>query len=229
MESAGFDRLEQSLGYRFADASLCRLALTHRSFSVDNNERLEFLGDAILNFVMAEALCERFPQAREGQLSRLRAALVKESTLARIAGDLALGPCLLLGEGEQKSGGRERKSILADAVEAMIGAMYLDGGLERCRAQVLDWFAGRIGALSLGGSAKDAKTCLQEWLQARREPLPEYRLDAVEGKAHEQWFSVSCRVRLLAQPGRGRGRNRRAAEQQAAAAVLEALHAESMA
>ena len=226
MDLTRLDRLQQSLGYCFTDAALCRLALSHCSFSVDNNERLEFLGDAILNFVIAEALYQRFAGAREGELSRLRASLVNESTLARLAVELGVGGCLLLGDGEQKSGGRARRSILADALEAIIGAIYLDGGLERCRERVLAWFAGRIDGLGVGESAKDAKTRLQEWLQARREPLPEYRLDGVEGRAHEQWFSVSCRVRLLAQPGRGGGRSRRAAEQQAAAAVLQTLQSE---
>ena len=218
------DQLDRALGYTFTDAGLYKLALTHRSHGASNNERLEFLGDSIVNFVIAEALFARFPEAREGQLSRLRASLVKGPTLAQIAIDLQLGEHLQLGLGELKSGGHKRESILADALEAIIGGIYLDGGLEVCRDCILGWFAERLCAIEPGVAEKDAKTCLQEWLQARRQPLPKYHLEEIQGEAHEQLFKVSCRVGVLQQPGYGEGRSRRIAEQQAARVVLDTLH-----
>jgi ribonuclease-3 len=211
------------LGHEFADHGLLKLALTHRSHGASNNERLEFLGDSILNFVIAEDLYRRFPDAREGQLSRLRASLVKGETLAEVAAGLQLGDTLRLGQGEAKSGGHARESILADALEAIIGAIYLDLGLEPARNCILTWYAGRLDGLSLKNTVKDPKTRLQELLQARQKPLPEYQLDKVEGQAHDQRFTVSCHSTLLAQPCIGTGRSRRYAEQQAAHRALELL------
>lgn len=223
MVEAGYQRLALRLGHEFADGGLLKLALTHRSHGASNNERLEFLGDSILNFVIADDLYQRFPEAREGQLSRLRASLVKGATLAEVAVELQLGEQLRLGQGESKSGGHRRESILADAVEGIIGAVYLDAGLEPARKCILEWYAQRLQGLNLQNTEKDAKTQLQEWLQARQQPLPEYQLDKVEGKDHEQIFTVSCHSGLLAQPSVGAGRNRRVAEQQAAAQALATL------
>ena len=165
-----YQRLEQRLGYRFDDQRQLQLALTHRSHGATNNERLEFLGDSILNFIIGEALFKRLPEAREGQLSRLRSQIVKGDTLALLAREFELGDCLILGEGELKSGGKSRDSILADSVEAIIGAMYLASGLDVCRERVLTWFAPRLNELSANTSAKDAKSRLQEYLQAQRQP-----------------------------------------------------------
>ena len=214
---------DPDLGYTFNDDGLLVLALTHRSHSLDNNERLEFLGDSIVNFVIAEALFQRFPEAREGRLSRLRASLVKGPTLAEIARSLQVGPALCLGQGELNSGGVERDSILADALEAIIGAIYLDGGIDDCRACIMRWFAGRLALIKPNESHKDPKTRLQEWLQARRQPLPSYQTERLEGEAHEHLFTVACRVAQLPSPRFGQGRSRRIAEQQAADAVLQSL------
>jgi ribonuclease-3 len=211
------------LGHEFDDHGLLKLAITHRSHGASNNERLEFLGDSILNFVIAEDLYRRFPDAREGQLSRLRASLVKGETLATVAVALQLGESLRLGQGESKSGGHSRESILADALEATIGAIYLDRGLEPARECILSWYDQRLAGLSLKNTAKDPKTRLQELLQAQQQGLPEYQLEKVEGQAHEQRFTVSCRSKLLAQPCLGTGRSRRYAEQQAAHRALELL------
>ncbi len=215
--------LALQLGHVFDDHGLLKLALTHRSHGVSNNERLEFLGDAILNFVIAEDLYRRFPDAKEGQLSRLRASLVKGETLAEVAVALQIGGSLRLGQGESKSGGHSRESILADALEAIIGAVYLDRGLEPARECILSWYDQRLGGLSLKNTAKDPKTRLQELLQSQQEALPEYQLEKVEGQAHDQRFTVSCRSKLLGQPCLGTGRSRRYAEQQAAHRALELL------
>lgn len=212
----------QALGHRFSDLALLRQALTHRSHSQPHNERLEFLGDAVLNCVIATELFKRFPALSEGELSRHRASLVNQSTLADHARAIALGQCLRLGEGELRSGGAERPSILADAVEALVGAIYLDAGFEAAEAAVLRLFAGRLGEVDATESAKDAKTALQEWLQARRKPLPEYRVTAVSGEAHCQSFDVECRV-TGGVTGRGSGGSRRAAEQTAAREALAQL------
>ncbi|WP_444923050.1 ribonuclease III [Microbulbifer sp. DLAB2-AF] len=216
------ERLCQRLGHKFEQGTLLELALTHRSHGSRNNERLEFLGDSILGFTIGAALYEQFPQGREGQLSRLRAQLVSGETLAKLARELDIGDCLRLGEGEMKSGGFRRASILADAVEALIGAIYLDAGLEAARARVLAWFAPRLQELSLE-TVKDPKTRLQEWLQARKKPLPEYSVVDVSGAEHAQHFIVECRVSGLAQPVRGEANSRRAAEKTAAIEAYKRL------
>ena len=211
------------IGHAFADPGLLELAMTHRSYGGQNNERLEFLGDSIVNFIIAEALFQRFPQAREGQLSRLRARLVKGQTLAELAREMAFGECLRLGSGEMKSGGHRRESILADAVEAVLGAIYLDAGMEVARARVLSWYADRLEAISLDDTQKDPKTRLQEFLQSRQVPLPRYEVTSVEGEAHAQTFTVECHVEVLEGHTLGVGTSRRHAEQQAAARALSRL------
>jgi len=214
------------VGYEFKDSSLCELALTHRSCGKRNNERLEFLGDSILNFVIAEDLYARFPQAREGELSRLRAGQVKGETLAEIARELNFGDYLRLGSGELKSGGFRRDSILADSVEAVIGAVYLDSDMETARALVLGWYKERLEKINLKKSQKDSKTRLQEFLQSRRQPLPNYELVKVEGEAHEQTFYILCHVEMLPKATKGKGSSRRQAEQEAARAAIELLQVE---
>lgn len=216
--------LARRLGHQFSDPSLFELALTHRSCGKRNNERLEFLGDSILNFVIADALYARFPSAREGQMSRLRARLVKGETLAEIARELEIGDYLRLGSGELKSGGFRRDSILADAVEAIIGAIYLDTDLEGARGFILAWYAQRLESLDLNVALKDSKTRLQEYLQSRRQGLPKYELLSVEGEAHAQTFHIRCEVGPLSEPTEGVGNSRRQAEQEAAKAALLALN-----
>ncbi len=216
------EQLQQRLGYHFQDAHLLALAMTHRSAGKTNNERLEFLGDSIVNHVVAEALYHRFPDAREGQLSRLRAKLVRGTFLAVIAADLDLGTCLLLGTGERKSGGRHRDSILADALEAVAGAILLDSDFPTVRSVVLNWFAASLETLELRDE-RDAKTRLQEWLQGRGHPLPEYSSVSVSGPDHDQTFVVHCSVAPLKQAIEGTGKSRREAEQSAAQHVLEEL------
>lgn len=218
-----YQRLEQRLGYAFSDQRQLQLALTHRSHGASNNERLEFLGDSILNFVIGEALFTRLPDAREGQLSRLRSQIVKGDTLALLAREFELGDCLILGEGELKSGGKSRDSILADSVEAIIGAIYLESGLEVCRERILSWFAPRLKQLSSDTSAKDPKSRLQEYMQAQRQALPEYVVVELGGEGHAQIFTVECRVALAQQPTRAVASNRREAEKQAAALMLTQL------
>lgn len=216
-------RLERRLGYTFRDQELLLLALTHRSFAGRNNERLEFLGDAILNFVAGEALFERFPQAREGQLSRLRARLVKGETLAVLARGFELGDFLRLGSGELKSGGFRRESILADALEALIGAIYLDAGMQAARERVLAWLDGEMQALTLVDTNKDPKTRLQEFLQSRGGELPQYEVVDIQGEPHCRTFFVQCSTALLNEATQGQGASRRIAEQVAAAAALTSL------
>lgn len=219
------ERLILRLGYRFTRPELLQLALTHRSVSAsNNNERLEFLGDSILNFVIGHFLFDRFPKEKEGNLSRLRASLVKEPTLAEVARDLALGDVLILGQGELKSGGFRRDSILADALEAILAAIYLDSAsMEVCRDCLLRWFGGRLTSLSTDSIQKDAKTRLQEWLQARHLPLPSYEITATQGDAHNQYFHVICKVGQLSDAVPGKGGSRREAEQVAAAMALARL------
>ena len=219
-------RLLNRLGHTFADGSLLELALTHRSCGGQNNERLEFLGDAVLGTVVGERLYRRFPNAREGELSRLRSLLVKGKSLAEVARELDLGEHLNLGGGERKSGGHRRDSILADALEAVIGAIYLDAGLESARACIETWLASRIDSLTPQSRDKDAKTRLQEFLQGRGKALPVYQVENIKGEAHHQTFTVSCQVQMLKEPVTARGGSRRAAEQAAAAAVLQQLQAE---
>ncbi len=223
---ASVTRLQQVIGYDFADEKLLGRALTHRSFSRDNNERLEFLGDAILDFVIAEDLFLRFDAAREGQLSRLRARLVKRETLAAIARDFSLGDYLQMGSGELKSGGFERDSILADALEAVIGAIYLDADIATVRERLLDWFDNRLDSLSLANTMKDSKSRLQELLQAQASELPEYEVVETVGQSHNQVFFVECRSPLLQTPARGKGSSRRGAEQAAATVALRMLGVE---
>lgn len=211
------------LGHEFAAMELVSQALTHRSHAALNNERLEFLGDSIVNFIVAEALFQRFPAATEGEMSRMRARLVRGETLAAIARELALGDCIKLGPGEMKSGGHRRDSILADALEALIGALYLDAGLDRCRERVLAWYGARLDAIAPGEVNKDPKTRLQELLQGRRQPLPVYTLAETSGEAHNQTFVVTCALPGSATTFTGHGSSRRHAEQAAAAAALESL------
>ena len=203
------------------------LALTHRSFAGRNNERLEFLGDAILNFVAGEALFERFPLAREGQLSRLRARLVKGETLAILARGLQLGDYLRLGSGELKSGGFRRESILADALEALIGAIYLDAGMDVARQRVLSWLSNELDSLTLVDTNKDPKTRLQEFLQSRATDLPRYDVVDIQREPHCRTFFVQCEIALLNDKTQGQGASRRIAEQVAAAAALVALGVEN--
>ena len=217
--------LTDRIGHPFADPSLRQRALTHRSASGRNNERLEFLGDGLVNLIVAEALYQRFPQADEGWLTRARAQLVREETLARIARELQLGDQLELGPGELKSGGFRRDSILADALEAIVGAIHLDAGFETCRRIALGWFEPHFATLAENGTEKDAKTRLQEWLQARGLPLPEYVLLETRGDEHERMFDVACRLVQPPLEATGDGSSRRQAEQRAARSILEQLPA----
>jgi len=215
--------LEQALGHAFTDQALLKLALTHRSAGSRNNERLEFLGDSILNHIIAEALYLHFSRAKEGELSRMRSSLVKGDTLADVAREFQLGDHVRLGPGERKSGGYRRSSILADTLEALAGAILLDAGYDRCKAVVLHWFGSRLGQIAAGVADKDAKTRLQEFLQGRGNPLPEYELLAVHGDDHDQQFSVACRISRPALVAQGTGKSRRKAEQAAALEALERL------
>jgi ribonuclease III len=211
-------------GHVFADPSLLNQALTHRSASAQHNERLEFLGDALVGLIVAEALYQRWSKAPEGELTRARAELVRESSLAAMARTLELGGRIQLGPGEMKSGGHRRDSILADALEAVVGAIYLDAGYEVCRQVVLPWFLEAIEAMPpLHKLGKDAKTRLQEWLQARQFPLPVYTLLSESGEDHAKSFRVGCALSEPAFTGEGEGGSRRAAEQAAAEAVLARL------
>lgn len=217
------ERLQRRLGYTFKDANLLTQALTHRSAGSINNERLEFLGDAILGFEAADYLYHTEGSADEGQLSRMRAGLVKRETLAEIARGLELGDILHLGQGELRSGGQNRDSILADAVEAIIAAVYLDGGIEPARALVRHLLGERLSNPGSSLQQKDAKTRLQELLQSRQMPLPSYRVVETSGDQHRQQFVVSCQVESIEWQAEGRGTSRRKAEQQAAASFLGQL------
>ena len=217
------ERLSRRLGHAFADPQLLDDALTHRSAQARHNERLEFLGDAVLGFLVAEALWRRFPQATEGELSRLRAQLVNREALAQVAQDLEIGQYLRLGTGELRSGGHARESILADAVEAVLAALYLDGGLEVVRRVVDRLLGERLAALSPETQRKDAKTRLQEYLQARRLRLPTYEVIEATGEDHAQTFVVRCAVEALGRSSTAAGPNRRKAEQLAAERLLETL------
>lgn len=220
-------RLTDRLGYRFADPSLLESALTHRSVSRrNNNERLEFLGDALLSQVVSIWLYHHFPEASEGQLTRMRATLVRGQTLAEIARELELGECLKLGSGEMKSGGSRRDSILADTVEALLGAILLDGGEEPCRQAVLRWLGDRLQQVSPQSAVKDAKTRLQEWLQGRSLPLPDYEVVTVHGQAPNQRFDVHCRIESIPEHFEASGSSRRKAEQKVAEKALAWLEAQ---
>lgn len=215
--------LEKKIGYEFQNKNLLANSIAHRSYAKSNNERLEFLGDSILNFVVADLLYHRFPQAVEGDLSRLRASLVRGDTLATVAVKLDIGPHLLLGVGEMKSGGENRTSILADALEAIIAAIYLDTGLEACRERIHEWLAEELAEVSPDKVTKDPKSQLQELLQAKQFPLPEYELISTSGKEHAQTFTIECRVPVLKKTVTGKSTSRRKAEQTAAANMLEEL------
>ncbi len=197
------------MDYEFNDDSLRVRALTHRSAGSDNNERLEFLGDALLGLITAQYLFEHFPAADEGELTRTRASLVNRDTLAEIARTLDLGNLLVLGEGEQKSGGWRRDSILANSLEALLGAIYLDGGMDVCRQAVETWFADKLADVDPKSAAKDAKTALQELLQSRRLELPRYETTDISGPSHDQTFTVACHTDALPEPVVAIGRNRR--------------------
>ena len=216
-------RLQQSLGYTFVRSELLVQALTHRSYGAVNNERLEFLGDSVLNCSVARALYDAFPELPEGSLSRLRANLVRQETLAEIAAALKLGDTLLLGEGELKSGGFRRPSILADALESLFGAIFLDAGFEEAQRVVRRLFDPLVEKIDPTASGKDAKTQLQEMLQSRRLPLPDYRLVDTRGEAHDQSFIVECVLTKPSLSTRGVGKSRRAAEQEAARQACAAL------
>lgn len=213
----------RELGYQFSRTALLEDALTHRSAGSKNNERLEFLGDAILNFTIAAELYRRFELAAEGDLSRLRASLVNAAALARLARQLSLGECLTLGSGEMKSGGFRRESILADALEAVFGAVYLDGGFEACRNLILRLYHDTLASLPAVADLKDPKTQLQEFLQSRKLPLPVYQVVDVGGEPHNQTFVVECQAAGLIEVVRGRGGSRRKAEQDAAVQALRSL------
>ncbi|MCT8985648.1 ribonuclease III [Shewanella phaeophyticola] len=217
-------RLSRTLGYEFNNIELLTQALTHRSAANKHNERLEFLGDSILSIVISDALYHQFPKATEGDLSRMRATLVKGDTLTLIAKEFKLGDYLYLCSGELKSGGFRRESILADAVEAIIGAIYLDADLEVCRKLLLTWYAERLAKIKPGINQKDPKTILQEHLQGFKKPLPDYQVVAVEGEAHDQTFTVECKISELNEVVTGVASSRRKAEQLAAAQVLELLN-----
>jgi ribonuclease-3 len=208
-------------GHPFANPELLRQALTHRSHGASHNERLEFLGDGVLNCVIAAELFRRFPQLAEGELSRLRASLVNQQCLFEIAQQIDLGAQLRLGEGELKSGGARRPSMLADALEAVIGAVFIDGGFEAARAIVVRWFEQPLAVADPLTLGKDAKTRLQEFLQARRIPLPQYAVTSTAGEAHEQIFRVECVIPELNIRTAGEGTSRRSAEQMAASRACD--------
>ncbi|MCD5364172.1 ribonuclease III [Chromobacterium aquaticum] len=215
--------MSQALDYAFQKPELLRQALTHRSYGASNNERFEFVGDSILNYTVARMLFDQFPKLTEGELSRLRANLVNQNTLAEIAHELKLGDYLYLGEGELKSGGFNRPSILADALEATFAAVSFDSDFLRAEQVVRRLYAERVSSIDTTRQAKDAKTRLQEALQARKLALPKYRILSQSGEAHEQWFRVECDLGELAIGSTGEGGSRRAAEQQAAEAALVLL------
>ena len=219
------EALQQRIGHRFDDRALLTCALTHRSFGADHNERLEFLGDAVLSLAISALLFERFAGSDEGDLTRVRAHLVREDSLHRVALQIGLPEVLRLGEGEARGGGAQRASILADAVEAVIGATFRDGGFDAASRVVQGLFGEIIQNTDVASWSKDAKTELQEWLQARRLPVPTYRISATRGQAHAQTFEVECLVPPLNLVEGGVGRSRRVAEQEAARRMLDALKA----
>lgn len=216
-------RLQKKIGYTFKQPLLLSQALTHRSANVNHNERLEFLGDSILSFVIADTLFAQFPDIDEGDMSRMRATLVRGKTLAELAREFELGECLRLGPGELKSGGYRRDSILADTVEAIIGAIYLDSGIEQAKTIILTWYQKRLEAIKPGDRQKDPKTRLQEYLQGRHQPLPTYLVTQVKGEAHDQVFTISCHVTGIEENIIGVGASRRKAEQVAAELALKKL------
>lgn len=219
----GVKRLEAALGHGFARPELLRQALTHRSYASTNNEQLEFLGDSVLDCAIAASLCLRFPGLKEGDLSRLRANLVRQESLAEVALGLGLGSYLALGEGELKSGGARRPSILADALEAIIGAIFLDAGFDAARAVVERLYQPALERIDPENAGKDPKTALQEILQGKRLPLPRYKMLATRGEAHAQEFEVECEVPELGIRSTGIGASRRIAEQQAAERAIAGI------
>jgi len=227
--SSALSELQIRLGYAFRQTNLLQQAVTHRSFSADHNERLEFLGDSVLNLSVANLLYAQLSRLPEGDLSRVRANLVKQDTLHQLAKTLDLSSVMRLGEGEMRSGGQNRPSILADALEAIIGAVYLDGGYSDAQALVERLFAQVDIKPDMQAVGKDPKTELQEWLQGRKFALPKYTVVGTSGAAHRQQFEVSCEVTELRQTQQGSGASRRAAEQAAAAAMLQILKSESAA
>lgn len=216
-------RLSKRLGYQFNNQQLLIQALTHRSAKGAHNERLEFLGDSILGFAIAEKLYSQFPKESEGDLTRMRSSLVRGVTLAEMARDFKLGEHLILGPGEKKSGGHRRDSILEDAVEAIIGAVYLDSDIETCKSLVLNWFTKRLSEIKPGITQKDPKTRLQEYLQGRKIPLPQYDVIDIKGQSHNQEFTVKCVTEVITQEIITKGTSRRKAEQAAAEQVLEII------
>jgi len=218
--------LYKALHYRFRDAALFEQALTHRSAAGLNNERLEFLGDAVLDFVISDLVFKSHPDASEGDMSKLRSSLVKDTSLAALAAELGLGEFLILGSGERKTGGHRRESILADALEAIFGAVYLDSGYDASKKIIEQVFAHRLENLPDVGDLRDPKTRLQEWLQARKLALPDYELVNVTGKAHQQMFAVTCTVNELSQTTQGESTTRRKAEQKSARNMLKILSGE---
>ncbi|MDP2264094.1 MAG: ribonuclease III [Hydrogenophaga sp.] len=215
--------LQKRLGHPFSNPRLLERALTHRSFTADHNERLEFLGDSVLNLAVSGLLFEKLDRLPEGDLSRVRANLVKQDTLFELANTLGVSQCLRLGDGEKRSGGQKRPSILADALEAIIGAVYLDAGFEVAAALVRQLYSGVELSAQMSAMGKDPKTELQEWLQARKMKLPVYRVVATLGEAHKQTFDVECTITETGRSERGIGASRRAGEQAAAAAMLQQL------
>lgn len=213
-------RLTKNLGYEFNAPELLIQALTHRSAKGEHNERLEFLGDSILGFVIAQALYQQFPKHDEGDLTRMRSSLVKGVTLAELARDFNLGECLILGPGELKSGGHRRESILEDAIEAIIGAVYLDSDLNTCKELILKWFTHRLKIIKPGNEQKDPKTRLQEFLQSRKIALPSYEVIDTTGQSHNQQFTVRCQTSVIGEIVIAKGTSRRKAEQQAAQQIL---------
>ena len=218
-----FLELETRIGYRFANPELRERALTHRSFGADNNERLEFLGDAVLDLIISQMLYERFDEASEGELSLLRASLVKGPTLAAVARELELGAHISLGSGELKSGGAGRDSTLANVLEALVGAIYLDAGLDVCRARITRWLESKLKDMSLDAIEKDPKSRLQEYLQKTGRPLPQYSLVEKRGEAHARVFAVSCSLPDTGQASTAEHSSRKKAERAAARAMLDQL------
>ncbi len=219
------DKLQQTLAYQFSDPALARLALTHRSASASHNERLEFLGDSLLGFIIAEMLHATHTDASEGELTIMRASLVSKPALAAVARRLGIGELLQLGSGELNSGGRDRDSILSDAIEALIAAIYLDGGMKPCKTFVVSMHETKLATGVKKAKQKDAKTRLQEYLQARGRVLPEYEVVEISGAAHEQIFHVSCKLVSMGIDAEGSGPSKREAQQQAAQKILESIEA----
>ncbi len=215
--------VERILEYYFSDKTLLTLALTHSSAAKNNNERLEFLGDSILNFVIGNYLFDKFSEAQEGQLSRIRAALVKGDTLAELAKSFTLSEFIVVGPGEIRVAGNYRDSILAGTIEALIGAVYMDSDFEKCRHFILHWYGDTLSSITLEQQHVDAKTQLQELLQARRLALPSYIVIEKSGAAHRQFFTIECRVEALNECTQAQGNNRRQAEQAAAAIMIERI------